>query len=197
MMDTDEAAMQRLSAGEDLALNEIMSRWQQRLASFLLRMTGNRAAASDLAQETFVRLYEGRSSYKPSGAFSSYIFRISANLARNHIRWRKRHPEEALEIIYTGGFEPITAELSPDRNLEKSEAAREVRRALRTLPDELREALVLFTYDELGYAEIASIAGCSTKAAETRIYRARQILKQKLSHLSTSETLPEGRTTSG
>ncbi|HVE15300.1 MAG TPA: sigma factor, partial [Chthoniobacterales bacterium] len=77
--DADHAAMARLRDGDDPALNEIMDRWQRRVTSFLLRMTGNEAVALDLAQETFVRVYQSRERFQPRGEFSTWLFTIAAN----------------------------------------------------------------------------------------------------------------------
>ncbi|RBP38608.1 RNA polymerase sigma-70 factor (ECF subfamily) [Roseimicrobium gellanilyticum] len=184
--DTDASAMSRLAAGEDMALTELMHRWQDRVASFLLRMTGSHATAGDLAQETFVRLYQNRTRYKPSASFSSYIFSIAANLARNHHRWSARHPADPIHELQKDGKEPTIDDSSPDEALARSETADAVQRAVQDLPPDLRETLVLFTYHDLGYHEIASAVGCSRKAVETRLYRARQTLKEKLQHLASS-----------
>jgi RNA polymerase sigma-70 factor (ECF subfamily) len=184
MLDADVAAMQRLAAGDDIALNEIMSRWQQRVASFLRRMTGCDATACDLAQETFVRLYLSRGRYKPGASFASYLFRICTNLARNHHRWIKRHPSEPLEALQEAGVEPASGVATPDAVLSEADTVQAVKRALQQLPADLREPLVLFTYEEMSYADIAAVLDCSAKAVETRIYRARQFLKGKLAHLS-------------
>jgi RNA polymerase sigma factor (sigma-70 family) len=90
--DPDVFSMSRLREGDDLALNEIMDRWQRRLTSYLIRLTGSEAVAMDLAQETFVRVYQNRARYRPTGAFSTWLFAMASNLARHHIRWKIRHP---------------------------------------------------------------------------------------------------------
>lgn len=180
----DAAAMTRLAKGEDLALSELMGRWQDRIATFLLRMTGNHATAQDLAQETFVRLYQSRARYKPSASLSSYLFSIAANLARNHLRWSARHPVKSMHDAQNDGPEPASEDSGPDEVLAQSETAQAVQRAVQDLSPELRETLVLFTYHDLGYQEIAAAVGSSAKAVETRLYRARQILKEKLQHLA-------------
>lgn len=189
-IDTDAAAMSRLTAGEDMALTELMHRWQDRVASFLLRMTGNHAIAGDLAQETFVRLYQSRMRYQPSASFSSYIFSIAANLARNHHRWSARHPADPMHELQNGGKEPASEDSTPDEVLARGETALAVQRAVQDLPPDLRETLVLFTYHDLGYHEIADVVGCSTKAVETRLYRARHILKEALQYLAPKSALP-------
>jgi len=183
----DSSLMTRLAAGDDLALNALMDRWAPRLTSFLIKMTGNRDVAIDLSQETFVRLYGARTRYRPGGQFSTYLFSIAANLARNHSRWMKRHPTVSIdaEKDEASTWMPETADPqpAPDERAKSSEKYREVCDALLALPHDIREAMSLFAYEGLGYSEIATISRCSPKAVETRIYRARQILKERLKDL--------------
>jgi len=180
-LDTDIALMLRLAGGEDLALNDLISRWRDRLAAFLLRMVGDHATAMDLTQETFVRLYTSRKTYKPTAAFSTYLFHIAANLARTQARWRKRHPtvpmeDESGEIRH----EAVDSLPSPDESADLHERADLVNRAIAALPEDQREALLLFTVEGMSQAEVASALGCSPKAVEVRVYRARQILREAL-----------------
>jgi RNA polymerase sigma-70 factor (ECF subfamily) len=91
--------MSRSREGDGLALNEIMDRWQRRLTSYLIRLTGSEAVAMDLAQETFVRVYQNRARYRPTGAFSTWLFAIASNLARHHIRWKIRHPSLSIDAF--------------------------------------------------------------------------------------------------
>ena len=184
----DHELMARLASGDDLALNALMRRWSDRIVSFLYRMTGRHDAAVDLAQETFVKVYQARDRYRPrGGAFSTWLFAIASNLAKNQARWRSRHPEVSLDAPADDGSnafpEPRSVEASPDQAAVSREIEEQVRAAVLALPDELREALLLFTHEQLGYAEIAVIMSCSPKAVETRIYRARQILKERLKDL--------------
>lgn len=181
--DADILAMQRLASGDDLALNEIMDRWRDKVAAFLQRMTGDAATAEDLAQETFVRLYQHCLSYSPNAAFATYLFRIAANLARNHQRWRSRHPTVALEDEPAAMGDWTGHAAAPDDAAKISDRLQAVEAAIATLPSELREAILLFTYEEMSYAQIAAAARCSEKAVETRIYRARQMLKGMLKDL--------------
>ena len=180
----DSELMVRLAGGDDLALNALMTRWGTRVNSFLFKMTGQREVAVDLAQETFVKLYKARKRYRSSGTFSTYLFTIAANLARNHARWRKRHPTVSLDATPDDGsfvhYEPQDSSHAPDQAADVSERYKEVHQALLALPHDLREAMTLFVYEGMGYADIASLTKCSPKAVETRIYRARQILKGKL-----------------
>src|SRR5664279_5972824 len=95
--DRDRADMEKLQAGHDAALNDLMERHATPVFHFLCRMTGNEDDANDLAQETFVRVFKSRGSFRTEQKFSTWLFTIAANLARNHFRWRSRHPNISLE----------------------------------------------------------------------------------------------------
>ena len=172
----DDEAMIRLAAGEDRALDELMDRWSPRVIACLYRLTGNHATACDLAQETFVRLYQARERYRPGGTFKALLFQIASNLARNHARWSQRHPETSIdreEFPEPAGLE----DSNPASETVANEAARAVEDAVLALPEDLRVPLVLSVYEGQGHKEIASILGCSAKAVEMRVYKARQILR--------------------
>lgn len=177
--DDDISLMQKLASGEDLALNELMTRWRERVAAFLLRMVGDHATAMDLTQESFVRLYTSRQSYRPTAAFSTYLFHIAANLARSHARWKGRHP--TVPITNEEGtliHDPEDSQLSPDDSAALREKTVLVKNAIAALPADLREALLLFAVEDMSHAEVATALGCSAKAVEVRIYKARQMLKE-------------------
>lgn len=179
----DVDAMARLADGDDLALNEIMDRWASRLGAYLVRFLGNATEATDLVQETFVAVYRARAQYRPTARFSSWIFGIASNLARQKLRWRRRHPEVALNLDFEeSSFTHCQNQLpaDPSTELQAGETASAIRSAVLALPPELRKPLVLGIYEEMSQAEIAHILKCSTKAVETRIYRAKQILRKAL-----------------
>ena len=184
---TDAELMIRLASGEDLALNELMTRWSDQLITFLFRMTGQRDAATDLAQDTFVKLYQARDRYRPQGNFSTYLFTIAANLARNHSRWKMRHPTVSIHATDSDGsailYESAHPHDTPGESAVNQEKSRAIHSAILALPLDLREALTLFVHEQMGYTEIAILAHCSPKAVETRIYHARQILKEQLKDL--------------
>ena len=145
--DADSSAMRRLREGEDLALNEIMERWQRRVTSYLLRFIGNETAAIDLAQETFVRVYQSRERYRPVAKFSTWLFAIASNLAREHLRWLRRHPTASLnETDESDSERPLSERvaadgLNPSEAADSGEQTRAVREAVMSLPNDLREAV--------------------------------------------------------
>ena len=183
----DRADMARLAGGHDAALNDLMERHATPVFHFLCRMLANEDDANDLAQETFVRVFRAKASFKTSERFSTWLYTIAANLARNQFRWRARHPNVSLDAEPSGDGQPLSATL-PDSAANPGDAAlaREraaaVQSAVNQLPEDLREAIVLCEWEELSMTEAATIAEATPKAIESRLYRARQMLREKLKH---------------
>lgn len=184
----DAADMEALCGGEDVALNRIMGRHREKLFHYLIRLLQDESEAMDLAQETFVRVFLNREKFKPAHRFSTWMFAIATNLARDRMRWLSRHRNVSLDAPQ-GSSEAklsdtlVEGRLQPSEKLEENERVAEIKRALASLPEDLREALVLAEYEELSHAEIGEILKCSAKAVENRVYRARQQLREKLKHL--------------
>jgi RNA polymerase sigma-70 factor (ECF subfamily) len=188
----DLQCMSRLKDGDALALNELMERWQKPLVAFILRYTGNDEDALDLAQETFVRIYENRQRYQPTAKFSTWLFTIAGNLCRNLSRWRDRHPTISLSAAIDDRDAGLDAALpapgdSPSDSAARNDLASAVRHHIQNLPLDLKTVILLFTYHDLGYEEIAAAVGCTPKAVETRLYRARQILRENLARWKSDE----------
>jgi len=181
----DRADMERLMAGHYAALNDLMERHATPIFHFLCRMTGNEDDANDLAQETFVRVFKARESFRPSEKFSTWLFTIAANLARNHFRWRSRHPNVSLEADAGEREKTLGSSLqgndpSPSEQTLAAERAAAVRAAVGNLPEDLREAIVLCEWEDRSVAMAAVILQATPKAVESRLYRARQILRESL-----------------
>jgi RNA polymerase sigma-70 factor (ECF subfamily) len=181
----DRADMERLAGGHDAALNDLMGRHGGPVFRFLCRMLNNEDDANDLAQETFVRVFRSRDKFRTNEKFSTWLYTIAANLARNHIRWRVRHPDVPLDSGANAGDPPPAdalraAGLSPDDQALAAERAAAVRSAVTRLPDDLREAIVLCEWEERSVAEAAAILEATPKAVESRLYRARQVLRDRL-----------------
>ena len=182
--------MLRLQAGEDLALNELMTQWQVPLVSFIYRYIGNQSEAADLAQETFVRVYQNRLRYQPKAKFSSWLFTIAGNLCQNHLRWKNRHPTVSMTPNDDAGGTADLAdsfagsERTPADAAVQNDLARCVKEIIQSLPHDLKTVVLLFEYQDLGYDEISAVLGCSAKAVETRLYRARKILREQLERLN-------------
>jgi RNA polymerase sigma-70 factor (ECF subfamily) len=141
-----------------------------------------------LAEETFVQLYQSRDRYRPHGAFSTWLFAIAANLFRNLARWQGRHPTVSMDAADDSDERPLSEKIfdskpNPGQEMELAERSASVKEAVLSLPDDQRQAIVLFEYEELSHEEIAQVVGCTSKAVEARLYRARGILREKLRKL--------------
>src|SRR6185369_10382793 len=184
----DAQDMARLVAGGDAALNDLMERHAEKLFHYLFRSLQDEADAADLAQETFVRVYQSRAKFDGRQKFSTWLYAIASNLVRDRFRWRSRHRQVSLdaENEATGNDfrETLSGnEPSPSESMQAEERAEAVRCAVAALPVELRLPLVLAEYEGRSQAEIGEILSCSVKAVETRIYRARQQLRVDLRKL--------------
>jgi RNA polymerase sigma factor (sigma-70 family) len=184
----DVQDMRRLSAGHDAALNTLMGRHAGKLFNYLVRCLQNEDDAADAAQETFVKVYRHRTRFDPKQKFSTWLYSIAANLVKDRYRWRSRHPQVSLDAESDATGDSFRESLPgngplPHERVQAEERSETIRRAVAALPEELRQPLILAEYEERSHAEIGSILGCSAKAVETRIYRARQQLRVSLGSL--------------
>ena len=178
----DVHCMQRLREGDDLALNDLMRRWKEPLVTFCLRYTGNVTDAREIVQETFVKVYRARKRYRPTAAFSTWIFTIATNLCRTRARWRSRHPEvlaadrDAAERSSAGADTRSIPSAEADRNA----LAEDLDWAVQSLRHDLRVAFVLYEIEGHPYRSVAEVIGCSEKAVERRLAKAREQLRSIL-----------------
>jgi RNA polymerase sigma-70 factor (ECF subfamily) len=181
----DRSDMARLAADHDAALNDLMRRHAERLFHYLLRILQNETEAADLAEETFVRVYQNRTRFRPQNKFTTWLYTIATNLARDLQRHRARHPHVSLEAQNPGTDHDFREALpdtapNPGETLDSAERAKAVQSAVAELPEDLRVPLVLSVYEDKSHAEIGEILACSAKAVEMRLYRARQELRNRL-----------------
>jgi RNA polymerase sigma-70 factor, ECF subfamily len=181
----DRADMARLAGGHDASLDDLMNRHATAVFHFLFRMLANEEDANDLAQETFVRVFQHRASFKPEARFTTWLYTIAGNLARNHHRWRSRHPNVSLDAPAEATGQSLGEALpasvpSPSDAAAQEERTRVVRAAVETLPPDMREAIVLCEWEDMAVAEAAVVLSTTPKAVESRLYRARNLLREKL-----------------
>jgi len=182
---SSEDLMARIAEGEEDAFEILVNRHQTSVLNLIYRFVGDRTQAKDLAQEVFIRVWQAAKSYKPDAKFTTWLYRVIANLCFNELkssrrkRWFSFHqPDE-----HSGNTIEETlsdsASSAEDLLLEK-ELSHQISAALQSLPDNQRMALVLKRYDDLSYAEIAQIIGCSVSAVESLLVRAKRTLHEKL-----------------
>ncbi|MBI5767664.1 MAG: sigma-70 family RNA polymerase sigma factor [Verrucomicrobia bacterium] len=176
----DADLMARVQRGDEAALGALMERWERPVKGLVARIVLNASEAEELAQETFVRVWQQREKFLADAAFKPWVFAIAVNLARNRLRWWRRRPTVELQE-WSRTQETGDGRLETGTGgLERAERAAAVREAIAGLPVELREAIVLFEYEQMSHAEIAAAVGTTLKAVETRIYRAKEKLRGAL-----------------
>ena len=177
--DQPEATLiEQARAGDEAAFEELMWRYKRPVLNFVYRLLGNADDADDVAQEVFVRVYQNLCDYSPRKRFSTWLFALARNAAIDRLRWRKRHPTQSLD---SAPDPPTPTGVADEVNTH--EIGTQVAAAVASLPEDQRMALVLAEYQGLSYAEIAEIMRCSEKSVESRLYRAKQTLREKLRHL--------------
>jgi RNA polymerase sigma-70 factor (ECF subfamily) len=166
----EDQLIKRILDGDAQAYAILVNRYQRPIFNLLLRMTGCRDTAADLAQEAFVKAYENLERFKLSEKFFPWLYAIASNLARDHWR-RQQHAAghaEALRRVAMDNPEKVTAE---EERLADLLDARRLRVCMERLPEDYREALILRYHEGLSMADIGKALGVSTSGAKMRISR--------------------------
>ncbi len=172
--DEDARLMLAVGAGDEAALRTLVEKWQGPLINFFYRSIRSREQAEDLTQVVFVRLYRAAPGYQPTARFTTYLFQIARRLLINEFRRQQRKPLETVDPADLGGTVEGREALG---TMEIEEA---FARALETLPENQRTAILLLKQQELSYEEIARSMDASVSAVKTWIFRARQRLREAL-----------------
>jgi RNA polymerase sigma-70 factor (ECF subfamily) len=179
-----------VKAGDELSFELLLRKYRSPLVNFLYRMVRDRAVAEDLAQEVFLRVYRARQEYAPSAKFTTWMFRIATNLALNSVRDnRHRQMEISMDQTLETGEDEQRALEVPDRSpsVEQELVARcradLIMKAIHSLPEKQRAAVLLHKYQELDYDEIARVLECSESALKSLLFRAYETLRVELAPL--------------
>lgn len=180
--------MERVREGDEAAFTALMARWERPIKVVIARLIGNVREAEDLAEETFVHVWQQRSKFRPGALFRPWILTLALNLARNRLRWWRRRPaiswsewDECAEApAPAGSSHDLGDATSGAAPLEQRERAAAVRAAVAALPAEWREVIVLAEYESHSHQEIADLLHTTPKAVESRLARARHHLRHAL-----------------
>lgn len=183
---TDADVMLRVKAGDDSAFGYLVQKYRRPMISFMYRMAHNSAAAEDLAQEVFLRVYRSRSNYEPSAKFSTWLYRIATNLGVNYARdTRHERPENIMNLDEPDsetGQAPDLADKSP--NVEEEILRRErlaaIRQKVEALPERQRMAVLMHKYQQMDYKQIAEVLKLSESATKSLLFRAYETLRTEL-----------------
>ena len=176
-----------VKAGDEVSFELLLRKYRTPLVNFLYRMVHDAATAEDLAQEVFLRIYRSRTEYVASAKFTTWMFRIATNLALNSRRdGRHRQREISLDQpVELGESDAQPLDVADDQpNVEHQLLARDraelIRRAVESLPEKQRAAVLLHKYQEMDYNEIAKILECSESALKSLLFRAYETLRVEL-----------------
>ena len=191
---SDEDLMARAAIDDTMAFTELVRRYQTRVIHLVSRLLNDRTVSEDLAQEVFVRVHLHRRNYRTGSKFSSWLFTIAANLAKNEIRRRKRRRnwtslDEMQEHLADASMQFADPKANREVDLEREQLSGVVGEAIATLPERYRVALVLRDIDGLAYEEISQILKIPGGTVRSRINRARLMLKRKLEPMLRREAL--------
>ena len=180
--DPDRELVERWKQGDSVAFATLVRRHEKRVFRLLLRMTGSREEAEDVAQDTFLSLHRSGQRFRSEARFSTYVYRVAVNAALNRRRTQKRSRErvQKLEVRQKAGDDLPSAPRNPEDAVAGAEIGVIVHEALARLPETLRVPVVLYDLEDLSYGDIARILGIAEGTVKSRIHRARQALRNEL-----------------
>jgi RNA polymerase sigma-70 factor (ECF subfamily) len=185
MADPDAALMLAFQRGDRAAFETLVGRHRERVFRLAYRYLGDETAADDLAQESFLRVFRSRHTWRPEAKFSTWLYRVTANACLNELR--SRRVRRAVETTAPAGADgeppPEGADpraVDPGAETLRRETAALVRRAVDALPEDQRTAVLLSKYEGLSYAELAEAMERSVPAVKSLLVRAREQLRTAL-----------------
>ncbi len=178
----EQELVKRARTGDQDAFEQLVLDNQNKVYSLALRMVNDRGEAEDLAQEAFLRAWQGLPSFQGESAFSTWLYRLTANVCIDFLRRKKRRQEveTAFSLEDAAWEEPADPAQDPQRQLERAELDRAVAKGLETLPDHHRQVLTLREVGGLSYQEISEKLGLDLGTVKSRIARARLALRKIL-----------------
>ena len=179
--DPDDSLIRKFISGQEEAFSEILGRYKNLVLNVAYRFLRDRTEAEDVAQDVFLKIYRSARTYEPRAKFSTWVYKITANVCLNRLRNEKN---AAKSVSYDGQNSADTGSspgcFSPSEEHERNERLTVVHDALQCLPANQRLAIVLKRYEGLSYREIAEIIGCSPAAVDSLIQRANGKLRKFL-----------------
>ena len=183
---TDAQVMLRVKAGDEASFDYLVQKYRRPMISFMYRMARNMAAAEDLAQEVFLRVYRSRANYEASAKFTTWLYRIATNLAVNHARdTRHERPEVTVSLDEPAEESGTTLELpdghlTAEQNLVRRERLMAIRSKVEALPEQQKLAVIMHKYQQMDYKQIAEVLKKSESATKSLLFRAYETLRQQL-----------------
>ncbi len=183
---TDAEVMLLVKAGDQSAFDFLVQKYRRPLVSFMYRMARNTAAAEDLAQEVFLRVYRSRQTYEASAKFTTWLYRIATNLAVNHARdTRHERPEVTVSLDEPDEETGTTLDVPDSKStaeefLVRRERMLAIRAKVEALPERQKLAVIMHKYQQMDYKQIADVLKLSESATKSLLFRAYETLREQL-----------------
>jgi RNA polymerase sigma-70 factor (ECF subfamily) len=178
--------MLRVKAGDQSAFDYLVQKYRRPLVGFMYRMAHNAAAAEDLAQEVFLRIYRSRQTYEASAKFTTWLYRIATNLAVNHAR-DTRHERAEMTVSLDEpdeetGTTPDLADgtITAEEALVRRERMLAIRAKVEALPERQKMAVIMHKYQQMDYKQISQVLKLSESATKSLLFRAYETLREQL-----------------
>ncbi len=172
--DPDAELVAAVAAGDAASFEQLVKKYERPVLNTIYRYVGDRAAAEDVAQEVFLKVWRRLGTFKRRSTFSTWLYRLVANQCINFRDRRAKRRAEPLSDSVPDGRADL------HERFERETTSRLVREAVRELPGRQRLALILSKFEGRSYREVAEIMGVSLSSAESLIFRAKQNLKKRL-----------------
>lgn len=183
LSDGDDKLVKRAKKGDSRAFDLLVLKYQGRVAQLVSRYVNNAAEVEDVTQEAFIKAYRALSKFRGDSAFYTWLYRIAANAAKNHLVALGRRPTTDLALDDSESYEVpgrLKDNESPDEVIMGQQLEAVISQAIDALPLELKAALTLREFEGLSYDEIAEVLECPIGTVRSRIFRAREAIDQKV-----------------
>jgi len=182
---TDDEAIERAKQGDAEAFRELIHRHQAYVFTLILQFVDNRQSAEDLAQEVFTKLHRMLPGFRGDAQFTTWLYRLAINAVNDHRRQMKRRPlHRMLDKVQGWLADPKPG---PDRRLLEKEDAALRWKLIDELPEKYKLVVVLYHLREFSYQQIAAMTGLSVRTIETRLYRSKALLRERLLEVNGNE----------
>jgi RNA polymerase sigma-70 factor (ECF subfamily) len=180
--DVDVALMHRIAEGDERAFRQLVERHQNAVVGTVARMLNDPTEAEDIAQLAFLRVWKHAKRWRPDAKFTTYLFTITRNLVFNETRRRSRRKEVSTdEREEDSGFQMAgETRHEPQEETMKLEMHQQIDKAIATLPEAQRTAVILYSYESMPYEDIAKVLKTSVSSVKSLLFRARTTLREKL-----------------
>ena len=184
----DQKLVEKAQKGDKKAFGMLVEKYQRRLNRLLSRMVRDQSEIEDIVQDSFIKAYRAINNFRGDSAFYTWLYRIGINTAKNHLVKLGKRPKamNEVEIEEIENFEDapdLRSHETPESSMMSREIVASVNQTIEALPNELKEAISLREMDGLSYGEIADLMNCPIGTVRSRIFRAREVIAEKLKPL--------------